>query len=103
MDIALEWEAKWSVSTSAEQFQALRDKRVAAAEAKGKQLSSWFDRAEWYRREVWLQLKAKTRGLSLHEMSDFVGMKKDDRFAYQVLLADASKVAEQLTKQKAGK
>jgi len=36
-------------------------------------------------------------------MSDFVGMKKDDRFAYQVLLADASKVAEQLTKQKAGK
>jgi hypothetical protein len=46
-----------------------------------------------------LHLKARTRGLSLHPMDDFVGMRKDNNFAYKILIGDADKIAEQLAKQ----
>jgi hypothetical protein len=47
-----------------------------------------------------LHLKARTKGLSIHELYDFIGMKKDSNFAYKVLLGDAPKIAEQIAKER---
>jgi hypothetical protein len=45
-----------------------------------------------------LHLKARTRGLSLHSLDDFVRMRKDNNFVYKVLIGNADKIAEQLAK-----
>jgi hypothetical protein len=52
----------------------------------------------WPEREVMFHLKARTRGLSLHSMDDFVRMRKDSNFAYKVLKGNTDKIAEQLAK-----
>jgi len=41
-------------------------------------------------------LKARTRGLSVHLLDDFIRMQKDKNFAYRVLRGDADRVAAQL-------
>lgn len=102
VDIAVELEAKWDpVTTSHEEFVARTNNRVQAAWAKGRTFSSFVEQLEWRRREVLLHVKARTRGLSLHSLNDFVQMEKDDNFAYRVLIGDANKIAEQLAKQAA--
>ena len=53
----------------------------------------------WPEREVMLHLKARTRGLSLHSMDDFVCMREDNNFAYKILIGNADRIAEQLAKQ----
>lgn len=99
VDIAVDLEAKWDrATTSQEEFLALTKKRVVAARAKGRTFLTFFDELQWPEREVMLNLKARTRGLSLHPLHDFVEMEKDDRFAYKVLIGDAEKIAEQLAK-----
>jgi hypothetical protein len=49
-----------------------------------------------------LHLKARTRSLSLHLMDDFVHMRKDNNFAYEILIGNADKIAEQLAKRDGG-
>jgi hypothetical protein len=102
VDIAVELEAKWDPATiSHEEFVARTNKRVQAASTKGRTFSSFFEQLEWPRREVLLHLKARTRGLSLQPLNDFVQMEKDDNFAYRVLIGNANKIAEQLAKRAA--
>ena len=97
VDIAVDLDGKWDPgSTTNEEFLALANKRVDAARAKGRAFPAFIDTLDWPRKEVMLHLKARTRGLSLHEMHDFIMMKKDQNFAYRVLLGDARRVAEQL-------
>jgi len=98
VDIAVELEAKWDVAnTSTEQYAALTNKRVEVARAKGRAFPSFMEQLDWPRREVMLHLKARTRGLSLHCLEDFVGMEKDENFAYRVLKGDINRIAERLT------
>lgn len=97
VDIALELEGKWDASnTSQEEFLAITGKRVEAARTRGRSFSSFIEELDWPRREVLLHLKARTRGLSLHEIYDFLGMAKDANFAYKVLVGDANRIAERL-------
>ena len=42
--------------------------------------------------------EAGTQGSNLHSTEDFVRMRKDDNFAYKILIGNADKVAEQLAK-----
>ena len=72
------------------------DARVAAARAKGRSFGSYFNELDWPEHEVMLHLKARTRGLSIHPLTDFVGMKKDENFAHKVLVGDASIIAKLL-------
>jgi predicted nucleotidyltransferase len=101
VDIAVDFEAKWDRgNTSQEEFLALTNKRVTVAQANGRVFSSFDGTLDWPRREVMLHLKARTKGLSIHELYDFIGMKKDSNFAYKVLLGDAPKIAEQIAKER---
>jgi hypothetical protein len=43
-----------------------------------------------------LHVKARTKGLSIHNLVDSMGMKKDSNFAYKVLLGSAPKIAEEI-------
>ena len=96
-DAGVELEAKWDASnTSQEEFLAITGKRVEAARTRGRSFSSFIEELDWPRREVLLHLKARTRGLSLHEIYDFLGMAKDANFAYKVLAGDANRIAERL-------
>ena len=96
VDIAVDLEPKWH--RGSKEFASQRRKRVAAAEAKGRRFSNIVEYLYWPEREVKLHLKARTRGLSLHSMDDFVGMRKDDNFEYKVLVGDGDEIAEQLAK-----
>jgi predicted nucleotidyltransferase len=96
VDIAVDLEPKWH--RSSKEFASQSRKRVAAAEAKGRRFSNIVEYLFWPEREVNLHLKARTRGLSLHSMDDFVEMRKDDNFEYKVLVGDRDEIAEQLAK-----
>ena len=50
----------------------------------------------WAFDEVWQFLKSRKRTLSLHHIDDFLGMEKDERFSYEVLLGDPAKIARDL-------
>jgi predicted nucleotidyltransferase len=97
VDIAVDLEPKWE--RASKEFEVQSKKRVDVAEAKGRRFSNIVEYLYWPEREVMLHLKARTRGLSLHPMDDFVGMRKDNNFAYKILIGDADKIAEQLAKQ----
>jgi len=44
--------------------------RVSVARKRGRQFRSWFDELNWPRTEVLLLMKARSRGLSLHDMDN---------------------------------
>lgn len=50
----------------------------------------------WAREEVLLFLKNRQRSISLHDICDFLSMKKDEKFSYQILLGDPDKIANDL-------
>ncbi|HWA96779.1 MAG TPA: hypothetical protein VG844_19450 [Terracidiphilus sp.] len=52
----------------------------------------------WPHDEVMLYLKNRKRSISLHSIDDFLSMKKDDNFSYEVLLGDAKKIESDLKK-----
>ncbi len=58
--------------------------------------SNFIDELSWPKYEVQHYLKARTRGLSVHALDDFISMQKDKNFAYRVLRGDADRVATQL-------
>ena len=62
----------------------------------GRQSDSFFAEMAWPETQVRLFLKNRKRTISLHDMSDFIGMPKDARFAYRVLLGDAESIAQRL-------
>jgi flagellar biosynthesis regulator FlaF len=84
---------------ASKEFEAQSQKRVEFAQAKGRRFSNIVEYLYWPEREVMLHLKARTRCLSLHSMHDFARMRKDDNFAYKVLIGNADRIAEQLAKQ----
>lgn len=96
VDIAVGLEPKWE--RASKEFEVQSKKRVDVARAKGRRFSNIVEYLYWPEREVMLHLKARTRGLSLHSMDDFVGMRKDNNFAYKILIGNADKIAEQLAK-----
>ncbi len=70
--------------------------RIEIAHAKGRRFSNIVEELYWPENEVRLHLKARTRGLSLHSLNEFFQMKKDENFAYQVLIGNAEAVAARL-------
>lgn len=99
-DIAVDLEPKWE--RASKEFEVQSKKRVDVAQAKGRRFSNIVEYLFWPEREVMLHLKARTRGLSLHSMDDFVRMRKDNNFAYKVLIGNADKIAEKLEKRDGG-
>ncbi|AXC12483.1 hypothetical protein ACPOL_3188 [Acidisarcina polymorpha] len=71
-------------------FQEWSMARRRAAEAKGRNFRDVFDWAMWPTQEIFLQLKAKSSGLSLH---DFCEVEKLPNVRYQVLLGDPQSIA----------
>jgi predicted nucleotidyltransferase len=96
VDIAVDLEPQWE--RASKEFEVQSKKRVDVAQAKGRRFSNIVEHLFWPEREVMLHLKARTWGLSLYSMDDFVRMRKDNNFAYKVLIGNADKIAEQLAK-----
>ena len=71
-------------------FQEWSMARRRAAEAKGRSFRGVFDWAIWPTQEIFLQLKARSRGLSLH---DFCEVEKLQNIRYKVLLGDTQLIA----------
>jgi len=46
----------------------VRAARVDLAKQNGRVFRSWFDELTWSYKEVWLRLKSRSRGLSLHDL-----------------------------------
>ena len=97
IDIAIDLEPKWE--RASKEFEVQSKKRVDVAQTKGRRFSNMVEHLYWPEREVMLHLKARTRGLSLHSMDDFVCMREDNNFAYKILIGNADRIAEQLAKQ----
>jgi predicted nucleotidyltransferase/predicted transcriptional regulator len=97
VDIAVDLEAKWD-SANEHQCREWSKRRTDVASANGRGFANFMDLLFWPKNEVMLHLKVRTRGLSIHEIADFMGMKKDSNFAYKVLLGDAARVAEQISR-----
>jgi predicted nucleotidyltransferase len=93
VDIAVELEGKWD---SDEERDLHEKERIKFAFASGRTFSNFIDQLSWPKYEVQRYLKARTRGLSVHPLDDFIGMQKDRNFAYRVLRGDADRVAAQL-------
>ncbi len=71
----------------------LCERRRRLAEKQGRTFSSMVRRALWPRDEVLLQLKARSRSLSLHGFDQFQGM---GDFCYRVLIGDSNFLAAQI-------
>jgi predicted nucleotidyltransferase len=93
VDIAVELEGKWD---SDEERDRREKERIKFAFASGRTFSNFIDQLSWPKYEVQRYLKARTRGLSVHPLDDFIRMQKDKNFAYRVLRGDADRVAAQL-------
>jgi len=71
----------------------VRQERINVAFEGGRRFSNIVDELYWPEHEIGLHLKARTRGLSLHSLEEFFKMKKDERFAYSVLIGDPASVS----------
>lgn len=71
-------------------FQEWSMARRRVAEAKGRNFRGVFDWAMWPTQEIFLQLKARSSGLSLH---DFCEVEKLPNVRYKVLLGDPQSIA----------
>ncbi len=98
VDIAVDLEGKWD-STDERQHREWAEERADVAIAQGRSFPTFVDELCWPHREVMLHLKARTRGLSLNPLDDFIAMNKDRNFAYDVLLGDMARVWEQVTRE----
>jgi hypothetical protein len=82
VDIAVELEGKWD---SDEERDRREKQRIKFAFGSGRTFSNFIDELSWPKYEVQRYLKARTRGLSVHPLDDFIRMQKDKNFAYRVL------------------
>ena len=93
MDIAAELEGKWD---SDEERDRHEKEWIKFAFAIGRTFSNFIDVLSWPKYEVLRYLKARTRGLSIHPLDDFIRMQKHKNFACRVLRGDADRVAARL-------
>jgi predicted nucleotidyltransferase len=87
VDIAISLEAKVSDTNA---YQAWSMARRDEAEAAGRCFHTSFESAIWPRQEVFLQLKARSRSLSLHELEQIA---TTSNLCYRVLLGDPEQLA----------
>jgi hypothetical protein len=74
-------------------FKQLCDRRRSLAQEEGRAFSTTASWVMWPRNEVLLQLKARSRSLSLHGFDQFKGM---GSFCYRVLIGDPNLIAAQI-------
>jgi hypothetical protein len=74
-------------------FRQQCDRRRRLAEDRGRPFPNVFEWATWPQKEVLLQLKARSRSLSLHEFDQVMGM---ENLRYRVLVGDACLIASQI-------
>jgi hypothetical protein len=75
------------------QRKQLCNRRRRSAQEQGRAFSTATEWAMWPQREVLLQLKARSRSLSLHRFDQFMGM---ENFCYRVLIGDSNLIAAQI-------
>ena len=90
VDVAIDLQRR--ISDTAK-FRQECDRRRHLAEEQGRAFSTAIDWATWPEREVVLQLKARTRSLSLHGFDQLMEM---ENLRYRVLVGDASLIASQI-------
>jgi len=87
VDIAISLEAKVSDPNA---YQVWAMARRDEAEAAGRHFHTSFESGIWPRQEIFLQLKARSRSLSLHELEQ---MATTPNLCYRVLLGDPEQVS----------
>ena len=87
VDVAIQLQRKVDEEDA---FQEWSMARRRAAEAKGRNFRGVFDWATWPSQEVFLHLKARSSGLSLH---DFCEVEKLPNVRYKVLLGDPQSIS----------
>lgn len=95
VDVAVQLQPKVDEDAA---FQEWSMARRRAAESKGRNFRGVFDWAMWPTQEVFLQLKARSSGLSLH---DFCEVEKLPNVRYRVLLGDPQVIAAKIESGKA--
>jgi len=75
------------------EFRKQCDRRRHLAEERGRAFPTVFEWATWPQKEVVLQLKARSRSLSLHEFDQVIGM---ENLRYRILVGEASSIASQI-------
>jgi hypothetical protein len=90
VDVAIDLKPRISDPIQRRQF---CDRRRRLAREQGRAFSTSTDRAMWPQKEVLLQLKARSRSLSLHRFEQFRGM---ENFCYRVLIGDSNLIAAQI-------
>lgn len=90
VDVAIDLRPRISDTT---QFRQLCDHRRHLAREQGRTFTTATSWALWPRNEVLLQLKARSRSLSLHGFDQFEGM---ESFCYRVLIGDSNLIAAQI-------
>jgi predicted nucleotidyltransferase len=87
VDVAVQLQPKVDNDDAFQEWSVVRRR---AAEAKGRNFRTVFDWAMWPTEEIFLQLKARSRGLRLH---DFCEVEKLPNVHYKVLLGDPQLIA----------
>lgn len=90
VDVAVDLQPSISDATK---FRQLCDRRRHSAQEQGRALSTAMDWAIWPKKEVVLQLKARSRILSLHGFDQFMQMESP---RYHILVGDADFIATQI-------
>ena len=90
VDVAIDLQRR--ISDSAK-FRQQCDRRRHLAEERGRAFSTAIDWATWPKTEVVLQLKARSRSLSLHGFDQLMEM---ENLRYRILVGDAGSVASQI-------
>lgn len=87
VDVAVQLQPKVDEGAALQEWETARRR---AAEAKGRNFYGILDWATWPTQEIFLQLKARSTGLSLH---DFCEVEKLPDVRYRVLLGDPQLIA----------
>ncbi len=90
VDVAIDLQRR--ISDSAK-FRQQCDRRRHLAEEQGRAFSSAIDWATWPTKEVVLQLKARSRSLSLHRFEQLMEM---EHLHYRILIGNANLIASQI-------
>jgi predicted nucleotidyltransferase len=90
VDVAIDLQRRISDSVK---FRQQCDRRRHVAEEKGRAFSTAIDWATWPKKEVVLQLKARSRTLSLHGIEQLMEMKN---LRYRILVGNANLIASQI-------
>jgi predicted nucleotidyltransferase len=92
LDIAVELQPK--SQDSGNQAKA-EEARTSSALASGRRFNNIVQELSWPRTEIYLHLKNRAKGLSLHDYSEFLRLAKE-KLQYRVLIGNAEVVAEEL-------